>query len=316
MKEIKEKFIREVDPTGANLAILNGEKVDIGKLNEAIFSSSLLASKRLIIVEGLLRSKVEGIHEQLLELLKKRSPAEGGNIVVFREEVGAGEELSKARSGLFKFLAKQKFAQEFKPLSSTETANWIRKEAEARGGKISSAAAGELAALVGNDLWHVSNEIDKLVNFKAAQKLQLGETAADFKIEPADVAELVTGIFDERIFALTDALAGRQKPLAAKMLEEQINAGAAPEYVLSMIVRQFRILLSVRQAIDLGEGPRKVATHLKLHPFVAQKAANQARGFGLPVLKGLLDRLLEIDYLNKSGRADVLTSLDLLIAKL
>jgi DNA polymerase-3 subunit delta len=316
LNELTAKFKKEVDPSGSNIAVVNGEKADLGKLNEAIASASLLAKKRLIVIENLFANKLDNVPSQFLAQLKKHKEGPDSNIIIVWSEVGANEALNKAKTELFKFLSKQKYAQEFKILSNTETAAWIKKEVEARGGKIAAAAASELAALVACDLWQINNEIDKLVNLKAGQKLQLGNTESDFKIEVVDVAELVAGVFDERIFALTDALANKQKSQAAKLLEEQVNSGAAAEYILSMIIRQYRILLSVRQAVESGDGPRAVAAHLKLHPFVAQKSLGQARNFTLVALKNLLDRLLEIDYRNKSGQADVLTSLDLLIAKL
>ena len=316
LNELIAKFKREVDPGGSNIAVINGEKADLGKLNEAIVSSSLLVKKRLVVIENVFENKLEAVPSQLLVQLKKHQDGPDSNIIILWSEVGANDALNKAKTELFKFLSKQKYAQEFKILSNTETAAWIKKEVEARGGKIAAAAAIELAVLTACDLWQINNEIDKLVNFKAGQKLQLGETASDFKIEVADVAGLVAGIFDERIFTLTDALANKQRGAAAKLLEEQISSGASAEYILSMIIRQYRILLSVRQAVESGEGPRAIATHLKLHPFVAQKSLGQARNFTLGALKNLLDRLLDIDYRNKSGQADVLTSLDLLIAKL
>ena len=316
LNELIAKFKREVDPGGSNIAVINGEKADLGKLNEAIVSSSLLVKKRLVVIENVFENKLEAVPSQLLVQLKKHQDGPDSNIIILWSEVGANDALNKAKTELFKFLSKQKYAQEFKILSNTETASWIKKEVEARGGKIAAAAAIELAVLTACDLWQINNEVDKLVNFKAGQKLQLGETASDFKIEVADVAGLVAGIFDERIFTLTDALANKQRGAAAKLLEEQISSGASAEYILSMLIRQYRILLSVRQAVESGEGPRAIATHLKLHPFVAQKSLGQARNFTLGALKNLLDRLLDIDYRNKSGQADVLTSLDLLIAKL
>lgn len=316
LNELTAKFKHDVDPGGTNIAVINGEKADLGKLNEAIASASLLAKKRLVVIENLFANKIDALPGQFLEQLKKHQEGPDSNIIIIWSEIGAKEALNKAKTELFKFLSKQKYAQEFKILSNTETAVWIKKEVEARGGKIANAAAVELAVLTGCDLWQINNEIDKLVNLKAGQKLRLGTVEQDFKIEVVDVDDLVAGVFDERIFALTDALANKQRSAATKLLEDQVNSGAAAEYILSMIIRQYRILLSVRQAVESGEGSRTIATHLKLHPFVAQKSLGQARNFTLANLKNLLDRLLEIDYKNKSGRVDVLALLNLLIARM
>ena len=104
--------------------------------------------------------------------------------------------------------------------------------------------------------------------------------------------------------------------MAIKLLDEQIEAGLSEGYLLNMFVRQFRILLSIKQALEFGLSQRQIASQLKLHPFVLQKGITQASHFTLPVLKNILSRLAEIDYEVKSGRSDYLTGLNLLIARL
>ncbi len=46
LNELKEKFLREVDPSGNSLTILDGEKTELEKINEAISPSSLLSKKK------------------------------------------------------------------------------------------------------------------------------------------------------------------------------------------------------------------------------------------------------------------------------
>ena len=56
MNEMIAKFRREIDPAGTNIELVNGEKADLAKLNEAIASASLLAKKRLIVIENFFAS--------------------------------------------------------------------------------------------------------------------------------------------------------------------------------------------------------------------------------------------------------------------
>jgi DNA polymerase-3 subunit delta len=83
-----------------------------------------------------------------------------------------------------------------------------------------------------------------------------------------------------------------------------------------MFIRQFRILLQIRQAVDSGLSQRQIANLLKLHPFVLQKGLAQANNFNLTNLKSIFSQLVKIDYLVKSGRGDYLTGLNLLVVKL
>lgn len=62
--------------------------------------------------------------------------------------------------------------------------------------------------------------------------------------------------------------------------------------------------------------PNDMASRLKIHPYVAKKGAMQARNFSAAVLKDYLNRLVYLDFSNKTGRGDIKTELSLLISAL
>ena len=326
LNELKDKYLKEIDKLGSGLKIINGAKASFSEITAAVSPSSLLSKKRLIIIEDIFINKDKLIFENLNEYFKNKK--QDDNIIIIWESniktkkfknvsapmlldsSGKEKPLLKKQAELFKFLSAQKYAYSFNLLSNTELAAWVKKETTRRGGKISAKAAEMLVGLVGSDGWQINNELDKLLNYKAAGKL----TAGGAEIETEDVQKLVRGNFSENIFALTDALSVKNKALAVKLLDEQIEAGLSDGYLLNMFTRQFRILLSIKQALELGSSQRQIASQLKIHPFVAQKGVEQARHFTLPVLKNILSRLAKIDYEVKSGRSDYLTGLNMLIA--
>jgi len=324
LKELKNKFLRDIDPSGNSLNILDGENINLNKINEIIGASSLFSKKRMIIIERIFSSKSKTIFDELRDYLIKKEPscfAEGAdsvdkknqeNIIIFWDDI-ASEGMGKNK--LFNFLNKQKYTQEFKKLSNTEIINWIKKEFQAKNGKIKQQAAVLLSSLVGSDLWQLNNEINKLINYKKAQCL-LGDKVCEAEIEKEDVEEFIRGKFDENIFAFTDAISNRNKAQALDLFEKEIEAGVADSYLLHMIIRQFRILMQVRQALDQGATSRKITSYLRLHPFVVQKASTQVRSFSLQVLKKIFSRLVEIDKKIKTGQSDFKTELSLLITKI
>ena len=87
-------------------------------------------------------------------------------------------------------------------------------------------------------------------------------------------------------------------------------------YLLSMIARQVKILISIRQALDSGLASREIGANLKLHPFVIQKGINQVRNFNLDTLKRMFAKLLEIDRDMKTGQGDAHTLLNMLLSKI
>ncbi len=332
LKELKEKFVKEVDPSGNSLVIIDGASAKLEEMNEQISPSSFLVKKRMIIIEDIFRTKTPTLFDGLVDLLEKK--AESDNVIIFwdasvktelkgkKENVlmidTAGKEkaiLVKPKK-LFEYLRKQKFVQEFKLLSNTQVAAWVKKEVEARGGKINYQAINLLVSLVGSDLWQVNNEIEKLINYKMGLEPKLTQDGNPQEINTQDIELLVRGKFDENIFALTDAISAKNKSLVARLLEEEFDLGVNDSYLMTMIVRQFKILLQIRAALDQGHTSRKIISALKLHPFIVQKGINQVRNFQLPQLKNILSKLVKIDSQMKTGKNDLKTMLDLLVVEL
>jgi DNA polymerase III delta subunit len=310
---------------------LDGAKSTFTEIAEAVSPASLLSKKRLIVIEDIFANKDQKISEKLLAYLKPKKSQSDDNIIIFWESNirlkkiknvllpflidadGRDKPLNKAQAGFLKFLTEQKYSHSsFNLLSHTESASWVKKEAAARGGKISLKVAELLVGLVGSDGWQISNEIDKLISYKATAKL----TESPVEIEAADIKNLVQGNFSDNIFSLTDAISAKNQVMAVKLLDGLIESGLDGQYLLNMFIRQFRILLQIRQAVDSGLSQRQIANLLKLHPFVLQKGLAQANNFNLTNLKSIFSQLVKIDYLVKSGRGDYLTGLNLLVVKL
>jgi DNA polymerase III subunit delta len=318
LQEFKDKFLREVDASGNSLVTIEGENASAEKINETVSVSSLFARKRMVVVEGLLSGKNKAAADQILVFLKnnfgseqkKLSDISADNIIIFWE--GAAEE-KNTKSKLFDFLSKQKFIYNFKKLSNTETLNWVKKETEFRGAKIKPQAASILSSFFSGNLSQLNNEIDKLINFKTGKnKVSGGEVI----IDEEDISILVRGNIDENIFALTDAISAKNKALAMLLFEKELEAGVAEINLLRMIIRQFRILLLVRQCLDKSYTSQKITSQLKLHPFIIQKSLTQVRNFAVPTLKNILNRLIEIDRGIKTGQVDAKSALSILLAKI
>jgi DNA polymerase III delta subunit len=334
IRGLKDKFLREVDKSGGSIELIDGKTADLKEINEKAATASLLASKRMIIIEDIFSNKNKDLLPEAAEYFRAKEKNNWGNVVIFcdntikskrkfgGEEIvkfdadGRDKPLGKKEKTLFDFLSKQKFTQEFKKLNNTELAAWVKAEIEKRGGMIAPRAVQAITGLVGYDLWQIDREIDKLVSYKSGGKPSLVEGGAPALIEIDDVEKLVKGNFDDNIFALTDAIGARDKALSAKILEEQFELGANEIYLLMMITRQIKIILQVRQALDLGQSSRQIISELKQNPYVVQKAIEQARHFSLNALKIIFDKLVEIDFKIKTGQGEPQVLLNLLIARL
>jgi len=72
--------------------------------------------------------------------------------------------------------------------------------------------------------------------------------------------------------------------------------------IFFMIVRQFRILISLQDLAKRNLPQSEIAKQLKLHPFVVQNSIPQARNFSADELKRAYAQLLEIDTGVKTGK--------------
>lgn len=339
IKEFKDKFFKEVDKSGNSFDLLNGALLDMKEINEKTAAPSLLSPRRMIVIENIFLNKNKDFLSDVLEYFKKKEEGGADNIIIFCENSikvkkntpkgdknsknivkvdasGREKALLKKEKEMFDFLVGQKFVQEFRGFNNFELNSWIKKEVEIRGGKISQRGIGTLVALAGNNLWQIDKEINKLVNYKKGKVAKLTEGGEPTHIDVEDVEDLVKGGFDEDIFALTDAISARNKTQAIKLLEEQYDAGLTDSHLINMIIRQVKILLQIRSALDQGATSRKMATDLRLHPFIIQKGINQARNFTQDSLKKMFSSLIEIDYKMKTGKAEARLLLNLLISKI
>lgn len=182
---------------------------------------------------------------------------------------------------------------------------WIREQVEARHGCIQPRAVHLLAANIGSQLDILANELDKLVIYKAGEE-----------ITAEDVMQLSPYAAEASIFDLVDALGNRSSQKASLLLGQKLGEGADPFYLFVMIVRQFRLLIQVKELVEAGKRPPAVSQELKLHSFVAGKLVQQAQGFSLPQLEQIYHHLLGIDVGVKTGRQEMVTALSLLVAGL
>lgn len=309
LQELKEKFVHDIDASSQSLSVLDGQSANLKEIAEKIGTGSLFVKKRMVIVENIFKNKKEKIFSELTEYLKRftKQKDEKDNILIFWDEELNGREksLKVEAKKLFSFLAKQDYTQEFGYLDSAKLLNFVKKEAEQYNHSLSAPPASLLINLTGGDLWALSREIKKL-SFRAANQA----------ITLEEVKEMTAGSFSEDIFALTDALSAKNKNLAVKLLEEQSAAGLSDEYLLAMLIRQFKILWQIRAALDDNLSQTEMPAKLKLHPFVVKKGLLAAKNFTGVGLRNYLNRLIRLDSLNKTGAADIRTELTLLIAGL
>jgi DNA polymerase III subunit delta len=181
---------------------------------------------------------------------------------------------------------------------------WVHGQARSKGMDIDGRAVRMLADFVGPNLRQLDTEMAKLAAYAGGRK-----------IIDADVRLLVSDASEALIWDLTDALSRRDGRKAMRSLYELRRGDANPFYLLTMIARQYRIMIKVKEAMQDGGDPYAIAKRVEEKPYPVQKAMQQTRQYTMQELEAVMARLLAVDVAMKTG-ADAATEIDVLVADL
>lgn len=185
--------------------------------------------------------------------------------------------------------------------------HWILEQARGLGGEFSNPAAQLLASYIDEDPRLAKSEINKLLTYVDHSRTVTEE----------DVRLLVADVHQGDVFEMVDAIGYGNGEKALGMLRRLLEEGDALP-LFGMIVRQFRLLIQVRELLDENPGlsPEDIASEIGVHPYPIKKILPQAKLFKLPQLKKIYRQLSEVDQAIKTGRLDDKLALDLLITSL
>lgn len=280
-------FKKKFDPNGYNVVRFDGPSISFDQVQSAFGTVSFLASKRMMVFENFFNAKTTDKQKQICDYLVERDSDD--HIIVFWQ-LG---ELPGASSHMK--IVKHAKGEQFDALEGSELASWIRSEAATRGLTLESRAGAALMERVGSDLWTMSNVLDQLSAFTkgSGAKAVTEEIAKRFS----------STAYDENIFHLTDALAQKNTRVALELLFDQLESGSHPLYILTMLIRQFRMLVQLAGP----NGDHLSPADIGAHPFAVQKARETLRDFSLPEILRAYRELETIDAKLKTGEKDAET---------
>ncbi len=295
-KKLEEIILgyKKVHKSGLNLAYIDTAKTDFNDFYSNFKISSMFAEKKLIVLRNVfLNAKFQ---EDFLENVKTLEKIED-IIIVFEDEA------VDARKKLFKTFKKETKCQEFSCLSGLSLRKWIKEKFEENKAKINPDAEDLLLAFAGNDLWQLSNEINKLSDYKR-----------NSVVKKEDVELLVRPKLENDIFKTIEAIAQKNKKQALSLLHKHLENGDNTLYLLSMIAYQFKNLLIIKDLIEKRSPYGVILKNSGLHPFVVKKTYYLCSQFTFAELKKIYQKIFQVDSDIKTGKIDSELALDLLVS--
>ena len=302
LKEFESDF---TDPTSAdmNTAHLEARSVSEDDLGNALNAMPFLAKRRLVLLANP-SSKYNNptLRKKFLEFIGK---APESTRLVMYESVDPRD---AEKHWLVKWAEKNnKLIQSraFMLPRLKDMTGWIVNETKNQGGQIVPRAAEMLKDMVGVDTRQAGMEIAKLLAFV--------NWARPVTVEDVEAVCIVTS--QQSVFDFVDALANGNGKSAQHLLHRLLES--EDEFSLwGMVVRQFRLLIQAREVLDGNGNKDDVVKALGVHPFVAEKAAQQASRFSIESLEAIYHRLLTIDERVKTSQVTLDLAMDTLVVEL
>lgn len=304
LQQFREKA---VDPAASdfNYDQFRGEEVDAEEVLLIAQTFPVLSARRLVII--LNADQMSDGREALPAYLE--NPCET-TVLVF---VAAKPDMRKK---LFSTLKKKGVVISCPTLYDNEVPQWIAQEGQKRGLHFSKEALWYLKEHLGNNLFSIQQEIDKL-----ALHLSGGGTADSLppgkrEISIEAVQQVIADGRSHSIFELVGAVGEKNTKTALRLLTELLAEGERPLFILTMLIRQWRIMALAKEALDAGKTESAAAKKVPMPPRLLTPFFQQLKRWKSREIRQAFDLSLAADSQLKGGRQSPSFVLEALILDL
>jgi len=301
------------DPAMADLNTtrLDGRQAADEALRSAVGALPFLTDRRLVIVEHPLARMTSETARAAFRKLLDGLPPTTALVLLIDDEPAPGRDggwrTINEKHWLTRWAThkdektgidntKRAHIQTFRLPGPAEMPGWITPE-----------ASRALAAEMGSDTEQASREIEKLLTY------------VDYRrpVEEEDVALLTAPSGAASIFEMVDAMGMGDAPRALRVLHQLLEE-SEPIAIFAMMVRQFRLLLVTREALDEGLPPGDTLTRFEVKSsYQWNKLTQQARRYTAAQLAQIYHQLLDLDeQMKSSASADNAIALETFVAGL
>lgn len=163
--------------------------------------------------------------------------------------------------------------------------NYIISYLKDNGYQINMSDARMILNKVGNNLFSINNELDKLMLFKLEDKV----------IDKNSIDLLINENIDSSLFALVDSITNKDKNKMLKLYHECLLE-SDPIMIINMLANKYILLYQVKRLISDGYSDDKIAKELEVHPYPVKLARNMCYSYSV---KEILDIILKLANLDK-----------------
>lgn len=290
-EKLRNALVEKDDTMNYNYFV--GKGISIPEVISISETMPFFAERRLIVIEnsGFFKSA-----NQLGDYIKELPST---TFFVFVEE-----EVDK-RNKLFKVVKDKGRVVEMTRQDSRTLTTWILSKLKAENKNITKAALELFLSMVGDDMEQLEKELEKLICYCLNRD----------SIMPEDVQAVCTVTITNKIFDMIAAVAEKKKERALNLYYDLLSLKEPPMRILFLIVRQFNLLLQVKELKRLGRDNKEIAQKTSLAPFLVGKYLSQSSRFTKEQLKAALRDCADTEEAVKQGRLNDKIGVEMLIVK-
>jgi DNA polymerase-3 subunit delta len=161
------------------------------------------------------------------------------------------------RKSIVKNMINKTINKEFNKLSDDEVIRYIKSTFTKQGYQINVKALSMLVERTGNNLYLISSEAEKLMEYKFNDKT----------INEYDIEEMIVKYDYDNIFALTDAVVKKDINNSLLLYQELLKRGEEPIKIIVLLANQFRLIFQSKRLSSKGFSEAQIASDLGIHPY-------------------------------------------------
>lgn len=312
IRQYRDKLVNALagEDDGINVKRYSGEMPDINELIGFLDTVPFFAPRRVAVVEDTGIFKVSD--SELADYLPSLPET---SYIIFVESYKGGHDrgaekkyeqtIVDKRYKLYKTVQKLGRTVEFKRMGRDILNKWLLKRFKDAGLNITRGAMELLYEYAGEDMSLLYNESEKLICYR------LGHSS----IDGDDVREVCSRNIGNDVFEMVRAIATKNRQKALKLYYDLLELRERPMGILSLITREFNILLKVKMLRDAGKNYESIEKVAGINKYFVGKYVNISSRFTYEYLKEAVTECIDTETLFKQGRINDLIAVEMLIVK-
>ena len=296
LNKIAKDTLSDIDEF--NYVILDASKVTNKEVDDELNSLPFISDNKVVSLTNcyfLTNSNNECLSDA--SLIEKYIENETDGITFIISVVS--NKLDEKRTIVKKLRSKVKVV-EVNSLSKKELPLVVKQMFSQRKAEISDSALEELLSRLDNDMYQISNEVDKLTTYTN-------------KIHLDDIKALTPRKLEDNIFDMIDAMFKKNINKAFSIYNDLKNLGNEAVGLVSIIASQVRFLYQILVLSNKGYSESNIANELSVHPYRVKMGLEKVRGYSDYELEEFLSKLSNLDIQIKTGDIDRFVGLELFI---